>query len=36
MFEKAIHVSDIKLIGGAIILASASDLVVGFASLRSR
>ncbi len=32
MFDKAIHVSDIKLIGGAIILGHAGDLVVGLAT----
>jgi large subunit ribosomal protein L25 len=32
MFDKAIHVSDIKLVGGAIILGHAGDLVVGLAT----
>lgn len=31
MFDKAIRVSDIKLIGGAVILGLADDLVVGLA-----
>jgi hypothetical protein len=33
MFDKAIRVSDIKLIGGAIILGLADDLVVGLAAV---
>ena len=32
MFDKAIRVSDIKLIGGAIILGHSDDLVVGLAT----
>ena len=33
MFDKAIRVSDIKLIGGAIILGLSDDLVVGLAAV---
>jgi hypothetical protein len=33
MFDKAIRVSDIKLIGGAIILGLTDDLVVGLAAV---